>query len=158
MKLRLYLETTIPNYLFADDTPRERDITKTFWKEIKEGKYKVFISRFVLDEIENTRDEKKRKVLLQAIEGLPSLEVTPECEKIAKMLLKEKAIPMRYEVDAYHIGVAMVHKTDSIVSWNLDHIVNTKTRLAVIKVCNKLELEYIDISTPEEVMASEENI
>lgn len=157
-KFRLYLETTIPNYLFADDTPRERDITKDFWERIKESKYKVFISRFVLGEIEETQDEKRRKALLQVIEGIPFLEVTSECESIAKILLKEKVIPKKYEVDAYHIAVAIVHKMDSIVSWNLDHIVNTKTRLAVIKICNKLGFPYIDMATPEEVMGSEEKV
>lgn len=109
-----------------------------------------------MSEIENTQDEKKRKILLQTIEGIPFLEITAECETIAKMLLEEKAISKKYEVDVYHIGVALVHKIDPIVSWNLSHIVNTKTRLAVIKVCHKLGLSYIDIATPEEVMAGEE--
>lgn len=154
-KFKLYLETTIPNYLFADDIPRERDITKVFWEKIKESKYKAFISRFVLGEIEQTQDENKRKVLLQAIENIPFLEVISECEKIARILLEKKAIPKRYEVDAYHIAVAIIHKMDAIVSWNLSHIVNTKTRLTVMEVCNNLKLGCIDIATPEEVMKSE---
>ncbi len=60
-ELSFYLDTTIPNYLFADDTPRERDITKQFWKEIKKDKYNVFISRLVVDEIERTSDLDRRK-------------------------------------------------------------------------------------------------
>lgn len=154
-RLRLYLETTIPNYLFADDTPRERDITKRFWKEIREEKYEVFISRLVLGEIERTQDDEKRIALLKVIEGVSSLNVTPECELIAEELLKEGVIPKKYEADAYHIAIAIVNKVDTIVSWNLDHIVNTRTRLAVMRICNKLGFSYVDIATPEEVMAGE---
>jgi hypothetical protein len=60
-KLKLYLETTIPNYKFADDTPRERDITKQFLQRVKLKEWKVFISELTIREIEKTPDLDKRR-------------------------------------------------------------------------------------------------
>ena len=48
-KLRLYLDTTILNFLFADDSPEEFKFTQKFFKQIK--LFDVFISEVVLREV-----------------------------------------------------------------------------------------------------------
>ena len=61
-KLTIYLDTSIINFLFADDAPEKRDITKEFFDEyVKTGCYDVFVSPIVIDEISKTENEKSRK-------------------------------------------------------------------------------------------------
>ena len=44
---------------------------------------------------------------------------------------------------------------DAIVSWNLEHIGNIETKLAVRRICQKLGYGEIEIVTPEEVIAND---
>ncbi|MFH1004843.1 MAG: hypothetical protein V1781_05045 [Bacteroidota bacterium] len=50
-KLKIYLDTSVPNFLFADDAPEKKDITIDFFENfIGKGKYHAFISEFVIAE------------------------------------------------------------------------------------------------------------
>ncbi|MFH1824054.1 MAG: hypothetical protein ABH873_02355 [Candidatus Firestonebacteria bacterium] len=53
-KLKLYLDTSVWNFFFADDAPEKRDITKIFFSSIKENIYEIFISEVVIREINGT--------------------------------------------------------------------------------------------------------
>ena len=47
------LDTSVINFLFADDSPEKKEIIKDFFEIfIKIGIYDTFISGFVIDEIE----------------------------------------------------------------------------------------------------------
>ncbi len=50
-KLKLYLETSVWNFYFADDAPEKKEITLPFFDEIKQGEYEIFISDMVIDEV-----------------------------------------------------------------------------------------------------------
>ncbi|MEO0166885.1 MAG: hypothetical protein ABIL39_12185 [candidate division WOR-3 bacterium] len=63
-RLKLYLETSVWNFLLADDTPEFRDVTKKFFDEITTKKYGIFISDIVITEINRTKDKSKRESLL----------------------------------------------------------------------------------------------
>jgi len=154
-KLKLYLETTIPNYVFAEDTPEKQNVTLRFWEKIRTRPYEVFVSEVVVAEIEKTKDLSKREKLLKVIEGLPLLELTESCRKFAQVLLNEKVIPPEYEPDALHIALGVINKMDAIVSWNLEHIVNIETKLAVRRICRKLGYGEVEIVTPEEVVVND---
>lgn len=154
-KLKIYLETTIPNYKFADDTPRERDITKRFLKEIKLGEWEVFTSELVIREIENTKDINKRKKLLDAISGIMIFPITRESMDLGKVYISLGIIPKRYEPDAVHLAIATLNNIDVIVTWNMEHLANPKTRIKIREENVKRELKVIDIATPEEVLANE---
>lgn len=36
-RLKLYLETSVWNFYFADDAPEKRDITRQFFEQIQRG-------------------------------------------------------------------------------------------------------------------------
>lgn len=44
-KLRLYLETSVWNFLFADDATEKKTATEKLFSEIGSGKYSIFISK-----------------------------------------------------------------------------------------------------------------
>lgn len=50
-KLKLYLDTSVWNFFFADDAPEKRAVTKDFFDLVKQGQYEVFISEVVFKEI-----------------------------------------------------------------------------------------------------------
>lgn len=154
MKLKLYLETTIPNYKFADDTPRERDITKQFLQRVKGGDYRVFISELVTGEIEKTSDLAKRKKLLDVISGIAVLPITEESRELGKAYVSGGIIPPEYEPDGIHLAIATLNEMDVLVTWNMEHLANPETRIGVREENVKRGLKVIDIATPEEVMAS----
>lgn len=94
-KLKIYLETTIPNFLYAEDAPKEREITKQFFKTILAGDYDVFTSDAVITEINRTKDIPRRQRLLKALDGIVRLPVTAECEKLARGYLRQGIIPAK---------------------------------------------------------------
>ncbi|MDI6751757.1 MAG: type II toxin-antitoxin system VapC family toxin [bacterium] len=151
-RLKLYLETTIPNYIFADDTPEKQKITLRFWDEVRAGQYEVFVSEVVLGEIKKTKDLSKREKLLKIIEGIPFLDLTEECRNLAEIFIEKGVIPSDYEPDALHIAIGIIHQMDAIVSWNLEHIVNIETKLAVRKIAKDYNYKDVEIGTPEEVI------
>ncbi|MEI6436430.1 MAG: hypothetical protein WCP32_16500 [Bacteroidota bacterium] len=64
-RLRIYLDTSVPNFLFADDSPEKMEITlDLFINFIKPSIYRSFISPVVIAEIEETKDDNKRIQLL----------------------------------------------------------------------------------------------
>lgn len=61
-KLKLYLDTSVWNFFFADDAPEKRDVTKEFFDLIQRGYYEVYISDVVLDEIRDAPETKKNQL------------------------------------------------------------------------------------------------
>jgi hypothetical protein len=56
------LDTSVPNFLFADDAPEKKEVTKDFFDNyVQNGIYETFISPFVISEIEDTKNEEKRQ-------------------------------------------------------------------------------------------------
>jgi len=158
-KLKLYLETSVWNFLFADDTPEKRDKTIIFFEEIKEAKYEIYTSALVITEIERTEDKNKKERLLDALKkyspkGLVGKE--KEISELATKYLESQVVPQRYKDDVTHIACAVVHEMDVMLSWNLRHIVKLMTRIKVNGI-NRLEgYKEIEICTPEEVIEYED--
>ena len=152
-KLSLYLETSVWNFIFADDAPDKRDATKRFFKEIKEGRYEIYISNLVYDEIADTRGP-KREQLEQLIREYSPTQVASN-EKVQELVgayLESGVVPKGSEEDAFHIAYAVSHNLDVVVSWNLKHIVRLKTRMLVNGINKLLGYKEIEIVTPEEVI------
>ncbi len=55
--MKLYLETPVINFLFAEDAPEKRKITQEFFNIINE--YEIFISDIVLLEVEHAPEQQK---------------------------------------------------------------------------------------------------
>ena len=71
-KPTVYLDTSAINFLFAEDAPEKQAITIDFFENfVKTEAYQVFISDFVLDEINQTTENVKRVRLLKVLEDYP---------------------------------------------------------------------------------------
>lgn len=61
-KLKLYIETSVWNFLFADDAPEKKRATELFFNDIESGKYEIFISETVRAELTAAPDTKRKKL------------------------------------------------------------------------------------------------
>jgi predicted nucleic acid-binding protein len=126
--LRIYLETSIFNFIFADDAPDKKADTLTLFEEIKAGKHQAFTSVHVFDELDRAQEPKRSKMYGLIKEyGIEVLSNNAEIESLADIYVAEKMIPAKYADDALHIATASVWGLDVVVSWNFRHIVKLKT-------------------------------
>ena len=90
--LRIYLDTSVINFLFAEDVPLWREATVKFLEQVDRGAHTAYVSQVVVREIEQTPDTVRREALLNAIRKnrLQFLPVEPvaEVRELAKAYLK----------------------------------------------------------------------
>lgn len=104
-KLRLYLETSVWNFYFADDAPEKRDITKEFFESVKQGRYDIFISQAVLDEIDRADEPEKNQLIGLIKEYQPQeLNITQEITDLAKEYISQRVIPEAKVEDTLHVS------------------------------------------------------
>lgn len=157
-KLKVYLDTSVINFLLADDTPELKAATVDFFDNfIRTGIYETYISEYVLLEINKTSDNEKKEKLLEVIEQYP-IELTEiirtnEIEFLADEYIRNSIIPLNKKLDALHIAVSTVHKMDYLVSWNYKHLANINKEKKIFAV--NLQYNYLDllrICTPLELL------
>lgn len=127
-KLKLYLDTSVISYLGATDAPEKTRDTFLLWEDIKDGKYEVFLSDVTLAELDQCKEEQRRKLLayLEQIE-YNKIVADARVRKIADRFVELGILRPKSYDDCQHIAAAIIGGCDIIVSWNFKHIVNYKT-------------------------------
>ena len=157
-KHKIYLDTSVINFLFADDAPEKKEITIDFFANfIKKSKYETYISPFVIDEIQATKDKKKKDTLLAVLKHYPINVLQPEqvneLDFLAQKYLDEKIIPEKNIIDAYHIAISVISQIDFLVSWNYKHLANINKEQKIRSVNIRYNyLHDLRIITPLELM------
>ncbi len=154
---KIYIETSVFNFVFADDSPEKRDDTITLFKEIENGKYIPFTSAYAVFELRRA-SETKRGAMLELVTkyNMTVLPGTDEVRQLAEKYVSEGVIPQKYLTDAMHIAVATVNDLDLIVSYNFKHIVKLKTVTMTEAVNLREGYRRIGIYSPTEVIDNEE--
>ena len=157
-KPRMYIETTIPSYLAARPSRdvvvlAHQQITREWWHGSEE-RYEMFVSSVVLDEI-RSGDETMSRMRLDLIRRLPRLEITDEIGRLAERYIKELRLPGKAYRDALHIGLAVGHGMDILLTWNCAHIANERIRRKLQKVNLEIGCDTPSICTPEELVPHE---
>jgi predicted nucleic acid-binding protein len=152
--MKLYLETSVPNFLFHDDAPEKQEITKRFFRWLQHTDDALFTSVIVEAELRRTSGAAHRERLLKALESLPltTLDLTPDAITLAEAYVRDGIIPRRYLNDALQAAIAVCHHLDIVVSWNIKHLVNVRKVDAMNRINRERHLPFIRIHTPEEVM------
>ena len=136
---RIYLDTSIVSFLYAEDEPEKRGITIEFFENYL-MKYEVAISRVVILEITRTTDTVRRNQLLEAVHkySLPEIRLTPaedeEVSALADEYLRRGVIPPSKPEDALHLAIATVLEYDILLSWNFRHLANVRKQAQVDEV------------------------
>ncbi|MCX6162059.1 MAG: hypothetical protein NTV87_12110 [Ignavibacteriae bacterium] len=158
---KIYLDTSVINFLYADDSPELKEITiDLFENYIGKNFYKTYISDFVLFEIGKTKDPSKKEKLLKIIEDykieLLYNDNKDEIIQLGKIYLERGVIPKSSEIDAYHVAYCVICNINYLVSWNYKHLANINKE-RTIKLIN-IEHNYINelrIITPLELLSNE---
>jgi predicted nucleic acid-binding protein len=151
---KIYLETSFVSYLVAR---RSRDLIMAArqqvtidWWENERHKHELFVSEAVLDEARRGDAQEVAK-RLQALTGIPLVDVTDEALQMANELLRRGTLPANAAIDAIHIAVATVHKLDYLLTWNCKHIANGHVRRMAGRYFREVGHEPAVICTPEEL-------
>jgi hypothetical protein len=156
-KLKLYLETSVWNFYYADDAPEKREVTIDFFELVEREMYEIYIAQVVLDEIEEAEEPVRRKLMALINKFQPvELDSTQEAEGLARKYLENKVIPEKKEEDALHVGIATVHEMDVLVTWNYRHLANVR-KAELLQSINLSEgyTKPLVITTPMGVMTDE---
>jgi len=84
--MKLYIETTVPNFLFADDAVEKKAATEEFFKWLKICGDELFTSALVLEELEAAPQPLRNK-LIKALRAVPCdvLPITREQRGLASV-------------------------------------------------------------------------
>ena len=150
--MRIYIDTSVINGLYAQD-PEIRAKTAQFFKDARALSYNLYASEATIEEIEHTPQESKKVLLKNTIEEyqIELLSITEEARWLANRYIDAKIIPKKYFPDALHIAIATSYNIPVLVSWNFEHMVKIKTKLAVIRINRQEGYPIIEISSPQEV-------
>jgi predicted nucleic acid-binding protein len=156
-KLKLYLETSVWNFCFAEDAPEKQAATLQFFEQVKHGAYDIFVSDVVFREIANASGTRKQ-LLLQLLTECQheELEINEAVLQLTSQYLTQGALPMTAKADATHAAVATVYELDALISWNLKHLANLK-RMEKINGVNLIAgyAKKLELVTPLEVINDE---
>ncbi len=155
-KLKIYLDTSVVNFIHAPDAPDYMKVTLEFFEKFR-NEYEVFISDIVLIEIERTIDQVRRKELFSYLEKYNLTvydELHEEIQELALKYVAEGVIPENKMDDALHIAFAVYYEFDILLSWNFKHIANIKKQMMInsineregyskeLRLTNPLEVIY----------------
>ena len=155
---KVYLETSIISFMYADDAPDKQQDTIKLFEEISEGRYEVYTGYNVIAELSGTKDETLRTKLLSIVKDY-EISVFPaddEIQRLADIYVAEGVIPQKYRDDAVHIATAAFYGMDFILSWNFKHIVKRKTILMTGIINAREGYKQIGIHSPSEVIEYDE--
>ena len=155
MKLKIYIESTIPSYLVSKPSrdlivAAHQEITRKWWRN-KRNSFNLYISQLVLNEI-SAGDTEMARIRLKTVKAFPELDITAEVTALASQILSVGIIPKKAATDAAHIAIAAVHGMNFLMTWNCTHIANAKLAKAIENICAERGFESPVICTPEELM------
>ena len=126
-KLKIYLDTSIISFLFAEDSPDFKRITEAFFRR-HAPRYDLYISNVVRLEISKDPDPHHREKLQGALAAYPikdlPMDRRDEVTQLAELYLAHGAIPKAKLEDALHVALAVVYDMDVLLSWNFKHLAN----------------------------------
>jgi predicted nucleic acid-binding protein len=128
-KLSIYVETSVWSHAFADDAPDSREATLKFLDAARQGKYDLFVSEVVFEEVLRAPTELAARLRELVQELAPvSLDFDEDSFRLAQEFLQHGVVSPSSIDDARHVAVAVVSELDVLVSWNYRHLVNVRRR------------------------------
>ena len=154
-KLKVYLDTSVVSFLFAEDSPDFRKATVEFFERYSQ-RFDLFVSDVVPTEINRDPNLERRHRLLDVLKQhpitvLPSSR-TAEVEALATTYIDNKVLPPSKKEDALHVAYATVFELDVLLSWNFKHLANIAREERILTVNRQLGYRYpLRVLSPLEV-------
>ena len=156
MNKSVYLDTTIPSFLFdrRESALFQRELTWKWW-ELEARNYVILISDYTIWELEAGHYPHKTQAL-KFVSALSVLPPAPETEEIANVYISHYVMPRDLQGDAMHLAYASFYKIDFLLTWNCSHLANGNKRQHIRRVNTMLNLGVPEILTFLELFAEEE--
>ena len=158
MKKTVYLDTTIPSYLF-DERESIREyiaVTKKWWDE--EGKhFDVYVSEETIAEL-SEGDYPHQREILGFVAQLQVLPPDEQILEIARVYLDNYLMPRVFKGDALHLAYAAFYKCDFLLTWNCNHLANANKRQHIRIINARLNLPTPEIVTPLELFTETDHV
>lgn len=127
-----------------------QQITLEWWDSLR-PQVDCFISPFVIEEA-SRGDEAASQKRMVALTGFTILEVNDEIRNLAERYFEAIDLPDKARIDAFHLAIAVWHRTDYLLSWNCKHIASARVRKILAEINQALTIHTPVICTPEELM------
>ena len=149
-KLKVYLDTSIMNFLYATDSPEYRRATEVFFNDVvAKGKVDTYISNVVIDEINKTEDNLRKGTLLGTFDQYMNIktliaehEVLEEIAFLGESYMNNGIIPQKKTADAFHVAYSTVFQMDILLSWNFKHLANINKEQQIMLLNKTLGYNY----------------
>jgi predicted nucleic acid-binding protein len=149
-KLKVYLDTSIINFLYVEDSPDYRKATEVFFEDvIAKNKIEPYISNIVIDEINKTEEEKQRNKLLETFEKYTNIktliaenETIDDIAFLGENYIKNGIIPPKKVADSLHVAYSTIFQMDVLLSWNFQHLANINKEQKIIILNKTLGYTY----------------
>jgi len=151
----VYVETSVFSYLTARPSSNllvaaSQKLTIDWWTT-RRGEFEIYVSDVVLEEAsKGDSDAAARR--LEALEGLPILEITDNALALSKEFVAKGALPSKALDDALHVAIAAVFEIDFLMTWNCRHLDNAEIKPRIRAICQETGRRCPEICTPQELM------
>lgn len=149
MKLRAYLDTSVPSAYYDGRAPERQAETRAFWERLAE--FEASVSSLTVAELKLAGSQALREQFLRLVSGLNVLETPPEVESLADLYIREGVFTETMRNDALHVATAVVTRQDILVSWNFRHLVNRLRRARINEINLRHGYPTLEILAPPEV-------
>ena len=151
MKKAVYLDSTVPSYMFdnRESIQLHCDITRKWWEE-ESNNFDVFVSLETIIEL-NKGNYPRKDEILEFVNKLEKLEPNPEIKNIINVYIQNTLMPKDELGDALHLAYASYYKIDFLLTWNCNHLANANKKQHIRILNNRMNLFVPEIITPLEL-------
>ncbi len=148
MKKTVYLDTSIPSYLFdkRESTKTYIEITKAWWEQERHN-FDIWISQETITELSQGNYPNQQEIL-ECVSQFQVLQPVPQIAKIVQVYLDNYLMPRVLKGDALHLAYASFYKMDFLLTWNCNHLANANKKQHISIINTRLKLFTPELVTP----------
>ena len=156
MSLKIYIETTIPNFYFETRRNAEcisrRNWTRRWWDDHRH-EHELATSLVVRDELSDPKyPETKHRNALALLDELPVLDLNARIDEIVQTYVENLLMPQQPTADAVHLALASFYECDILLTWNCAHLANPNKFRHIGNINKRLGLAVPAVITPLELL------
>ncbi|MDR1179563.1 MAG: hypothetical protein LBK44_03595 [Spirochaetales bacterium] len=149
-KLKVYLDTSIINFLYIDDAPEYRRATEIFFNNVvAKDRIDTYISNIVIDEINKTRNKNRKDILLGTFEKYINIktlvaedDIMNDIAYLGENYIKNGIVSQKKTADSLHIAYSTIFQMDILLSWNFQHLANVNKEQKIVILNKTLGYNY----------------
>lgn len=147
----VYIETTIPSYLAAHPSSQkqiaqDQQATHHWWKH-ERSRFRLYTSIFTTDEA-SRGDPSAAARRTPFLSGIPLLDIPERLAELEADIINLFRLPPKAYTDASHLGLAILHRMDYVLTWNCTHLANAVLQKELLEYCMYHQLHVPVVCTP----------